>query len=71
MGLKITELGVTVPGKITRKYDEAANQTTLVLTEAQVEALGDSVALAQAMFSQQRTQDSWPAPRAIKDQPQA
>lgn len=46
MTVKITELGLVVPGKVTRKYDDKANQTTLTLNEAQIRAAYGSLGLA-------------------------
>lgn len=51
MGLKITELGIVVPGQITRKFD--GTDTTLVLNEDQLRELASSAASALRIFEQQ------------------
>lgn len=51
MGLKITELGVTVPGKVTRKFD--GTETTLVLSEEQLVKLHEATGLALSLFKGQ------------------
>lgn len=53
MSVKITELGVVVPGKITRKFDQGANRTTLTLTEGQAREIAQSLELALGFFDAQ------------------
>jgi hypothetical protein len=53
MGLKITELGVTVPGQVTRKFDKGANTPTLVVNEDQLRNLAGSADLALKIFDTQ------------------
>lgn len=50
MTVKITELGVTVPGKVTRKYDQGADRTTLTLNERQVRDFHESLTQALDFF---------------------
>jgi hypothetical protein len=50
MALSITELGVTVYGQITRKFDKGANKTTLLLSEGQVRELYRSLGQAMDFF---------------------
>jgi hypothetical protein len=50
MGVKITELGIEVPGRVVRKYDEGANTTLLTLDKAQVEALWGSLDTARQLM---------------------
>lgn len=51
MGLKITALGVSVPGKVTRKFD--GSETTLTLTEEQTRKLHEATELALRLFDGQ------------------
>lgn len=53
MTIRITELGVVIPGKVTRKYDEGANTTTLTLSESQVRDAAGSLGLAVSFFDSQ------------------
>lgn len=51
MGLKITELGIVVPGQITRKFD--GTDTTLIFNEDQLRELVSSAKLALKVFEAQ------------------
>jgi hypothetical protein len=51
MGLKITELGVSVPGRIMRKFD--GDDTTLTLSEEQTRKLHEATELALRLFDGQ------------------
>jgi len=47
MTVKITEIGITIPGKVVRKYDEGANETTLTVNAVQARELDASLDLAR------------------------
>lgn len=53
MGIQITELGVSVPGKVVRKYSDEADETTLTLTNEQARDLRHSLDTAVAFFDAQ------------------
>lgn len=54
MGVKITELGITIAGSVVRKYNSAEDATTLIVDEAQVRELRESLDEVLAFFDGQK-----------------
>lgn len=57
MGLKITQLGIEVTGRLVKTYDVATDRTTLVLNDEQTREIHQASDLAVAFFADQSGAD--------------
>jgi hypothetical protein len=53
MAASIEALGVSVSGKVTRRYDDSEERTTLVVTEDQAKEMYDALGPVLAFFEKQ------------------
>ena len=53
MAIKIKSLGVEVPGRVVRSYDETSKTTTLLLDAEQVQALHEELGTVVMFFDAQ------------------
>jgi hypothetical protein len=53
MAASIEAIGVSVTGKVTRRYDDAKDLTTIVMGEEQAQEMYDALGPVLEFFSQQ------------------
>lgn len=54
MAANIESLGVSVRGKVTRRYDDATDRTTLVIDQEQAEEMHSALGPVLEFFTQQQ-----------------
>lgn len=52
MAASIESLGVSVQGKVTRRYDDAKERTTLIVNESQAKEMFDALGPVLEFFAQ-------------------
>jgi hypothetical protein len=57
MSASIESLGVSVTGKVTRRYDDRKDRTTVVVSEQQAREMYDALGPVLAFFEQQQKLD--------------